>query len=250
MNVEAVDLMTVIVLVYLTIVGPVLTRILMSRFRRDVSEGRTDARLWIYRLTVLIQWCELACFLALWLVLGRSLQSIGLGLPAMGWRWLAAAAVLAATAVLAVMSLRASRDPEAISKAGSYPAAVAEFIPKTPAEEKSFVRLSVTAGICEEVIYRGILLTILSAIIGTWPAVVVSSLIFGLAHAYQGANGVFRTTLVGLAFALVVLATGTLYVAIILHVVLDITQGRLMAAMVRIEAHGAPPVPDQATATT
>ena len=45
---------------------------------------------------------------------------------------------------------------------------------------------------------------------GTWPAVALSSLIFGLGHAYQGPAGMGKTGLVGLVMALLTVASGSL----------------------------------------
>ena len=72
----------------------------------------------------------------------------------------------------------------------------------------------------------------LTAVLGLWPAVVLSSLIFGLGHAYQGVGGVLKTSLAGLIMAGIVLLTGSLYVAMIMHAVLDMTQGQLISAAV------------------
>jgi CAAX protease family protein len=58
---------------------------------------------------------------------------------------------------------------------------------------------------------------------------VVSSALFGLAHAYQGVSGMVATGLTGLLFAGVYLATGrNLWAAIIAHGSLDTTGFVLM----------------------
>ena len=51
----------------------------------------------------------------------------------------------------------------------------------------------------------------------------------------KGAGGVLRTGLVGLVLALVVLGTGSLYAAVVMHAVLDLVQGRLLAVALRQE---------------
>ena len=58
----------------------------------------------------------------------------------------------------------------------------------------------------------------------TWAAVVVTSLVFGLAHSYQGPAGMARVSLVGLAFAGLYLLSGSLWLPIVAHAILDLAQ--------------------------
>jgi membrane protease YdiL (CAAX protease family) len=53
-------------------------------------------------------------------------------------------------------------------------------------------------------------------------ALLISSVIFGLQHLYQGAGGATATALVGLLFALVFLLTGNLLASVVLHSALDL----------------------------
>ena len=59
-----------------------------------------------------------------------------------------------------------------------------------------------------------------------WAAVILSSISFGLAHAYQGAANVPRSALIGIVFALVYVLTGSLLIPILLHALADALQGR------------------------
>jgi membrane protease YdiL (CAAX protease family) len=58
-----------------------------------------------------------------------------------------------------------------------------------------------------------------------WGAAALSVVLFGLAHAYQGAKGIVTTGIVGSLLTLVVLIFGSLWPAIVLHALLDIQQG-------------------------
>ena len=93
--------------------------------------------------------------------------------------------------------------------------------------------VSITAGVCEEILYRGLLLATLVSLVGTWPAVAITSLIFGLGHAYQGISGIAKTGLVGLVLAWFTVSSGSLYIAIVLHAIIDLTSGRLMGKALR-----------------
>jgi CAAX protease family protein len=82
--------------------------------------------------------------------------------------------------------------------------------------------MSPTAGICEEFLYRGFLLAEVSG----WShsvvwGVVVSSAAFGLAHIYQGANGMLRAALLGAMLAYPVVRLGSLYPSMTAHFLID-----------------------------
>ena len=79
----------------------------------------------------------------------------------------------------------------------------------------------------EELVYRGYLMNRLSDLAGSttlgWTiSVLITSLLFGLVHAYQGINGIILASFSGLAQGLVYLATRrNLWVSIICHGMID-----------------------------
>jgi CAAX protease family protein len=106
------------------------------------------------------------------------------------------------------------------------------FFPATWTERRWWVFLSITAGVCEEILFRGFILNYLHVFpwaLNLTLALLISSVIFGLNHLYQGAAGVAGTAIVGFLFGLLFLLTGNLALPIILHGVLDLR----MLAMLR-----------------
>lgn len=86
-------------------------------------------------------------------------------------------------------------------------------------------------GVYEELFARGLLLARCRALMGgTWSPVLVSSLLFGLGHLYQGWIGVAQTTLIGVVLAVAVLRWGSLWPAIIAHALLDVSSVLFMAS--------------------
>jgi membrane protease YdiL (CAAX protease family) len=85
----------------------------------------------------------------------------------------------------------------------------------------------VTAGLCEELLYRGFLMAYIGALWGFWPAVILSSLVFGLGHAYQGTSGIATTGTIGLILAGLFVLTGSLWVPMLLHAATDLFAGSL-----------------------
>lgn len=99
------------------------------------------------------------------------------------------------------------------------------LLPNTAIERAAWIPLSLTAGICEEILCRGFLIRFLHEGVFGIPvviALVVSSLIFGLGHAYQGLKGVMGTAVSGLGFGLLFFLTGNLIASIIVHVLVDL----------------------------
>jgi len=96
-----------------------------------------------------------------------------------------------------------------------------ELLPRTTQELRLYLFMSLCAGICEEILFRGYLIWYLSIIFNTSMAVVLSSLIFGIGHAYQGLKGIFIITPIGLIFAMLFLWSGSIWAPVILHIGID-----------------------------
>jgi membrane protease YdiL (CAAX protease family) len=100
------------------------------------------------------------------------------------------------------------------------------ILPDMPIEFAPYFTLAVTAGICEEFLYRGFAMATLSrAGIMPWAVVIISSVLFGLAHTYQGRSGVFGTTLMGLVFGAARLGLQSLIPVAMWHSAVDIVAG-------------------------
>jgi membrane protease YdiL (CAAX protease family) len=115
--------------------------------------------------------------------------------------------------------------------------------PRTPREFAGFYVLSITAGIAEELTYRGLLFTLLAALaIGVLPraaawavAAAVASIVFGIVHMFQGWKSAGIAALMGLREQLVVGLTGTLVVAIVVHALHDVIAGTVIGLRARAE---------------
>jgi membrane protease YdiL (CAAX protease family) len=99
------------------------------------------------------------------------------------------------------------------------------LLPTTTRERWVFAGLSVCAGFGEEMAYRGYLIPMLTPLLGGFAAVAVSSIAFGLLHAYQGAIGIVRTTVVGMVMAGGFLLSGSLWPPVLAHLIFDVVAG-------------------------
>ena len=104
------------------------------------------------------------------------------------------------------------------------------LMPGSLIEALVFSALAVTAGVCEEFLYRGFVFAVLFAFTGSAAiAIIGSSLLFSLAHIYQGARGIISTLILGLILAASRHFTGNLLPAMAAHFVIDMMAGLLAA---------------------
>jgi uncharacterized protein len=99
------------------------------------------------------------------------------------------------------------------------------ILPVTSEERAWFLAVSVTAGICEEILYRGFLTRYLADVPwhgNLWTAILISSLVFGIAHTYQGPSGVVGTAVIGAAMAIIFGIAGNLWLPMALHAAFDL----------------------------
>lgn len=118
------------------------------------------------------------------------------------------------------------------------------MLPRTTLQRWLFALVCITAGICEEWIYRGFILHFLltrAPGLAAWVTIVASALLFGIAHIYQGTLGTVMTTILGVVFALLYLATGSLLLPMLIHALIDLRIFLLLPAL-RFAPSGAPDV--------
>lgn len=183
------------------------------------------ARLEFYRMAINGQWLLLLLVFAASWSHGSLLETLGLVFPGMSAEGLAITLaavllILSQSPVVPVVRERLARSRTALRSL--YP--LRNLLPRSTAEKKRWIGLSITAGICEEVIFRGFLFFYFQEILGLslYATTIVSSAIFGLSHYYQGLVNVLRVGFVGLLLAIVYGVSGSLAIPIALHIVLDL----------------------------
>ena len=102
-----------------------------------------------------------------------------------------------------------------------------KILPRTRSEFIAFQFVALTAGVWEELLYRGFLIWFLGAYLGIVPAILLSTAVFGLGHIYQGWGGVLRGGGLGLLFAIGYVLSASLWWLIALHALVDIFGGTM-----------------------
>ena len=194
---------------------------------RSLAAGTRDARMQVYRQSIAVQWVLVLVLLGLWSSGGRDLPGLGLGFDAGRGFWIGAGLAGGAAAGLVAQTVAVLRNPENLDSVRAQLEPAGALLPRDDREERTFAALSFTAGVCEEILYRGFVIAYFAAFLDTPVAVVLSALVFGVGHAYQGTLGIVKTGAVGLVLAGLYLLTGSLWVPMLLHVLMDLQGGHL-----------------------
>jgi membrane protease YdiL (CAAX protease family) len=158
---------------------------------------------------------------------GLSLTDIGLRQMRFDYGFWFTAITLSLGGLLFIFSLYqmitllvSKKHKEAAENQYGNHAVLSGILPRSKKEKRLFAFVSVSAGVCEEIIFRGFLLYLLLAIFPDMSIILViliTSVLFGLSHFYQGLHGIIVSALFGVFFMCLLLATGRLILPILLH---------------------------------
>ena len=185
----------------------------------------TMERLSLYASTIAFQWLAVAAVAWRAWAHGFTASQFGLIVPDRSKILIAAVVGTAAIASLQWLNLRRlGRIP--VEARGSLQAIAERILPQSTVELFPYLALAMTAGLCEEFLYRGFAMAVLLHVgLPAWAVVLLSSVLFGLAHSYQGRGGIVMTLLIGLILGTSRLAYGSLVPAIFWHSGVDVVAG-------------------------
>lgn len=203
------------------------------RYLGRLSADPKNARRGHYRRLLIGEWIPTIALLMLWAGLHRPWPELRLTGDTPLRLALGFAYVLGLIALLVFQRralLRRSDRRARIRRALSYGE---PLLPHSGSERHLFWAVSATAGICEEIFFRGFLVWYFLAWMGPVLAVILSSLLFGIGHVYLGIAQVPKTAMIGLVLAIVVSLTGSLWPAMLLHAAIDWNSGELGFSLLR-----------------
>ena len=210
--------LVVLVLVYLPLRG-------RRRFERLVAQRERDARaVTKFWLRFYVTWWTLAIAVVVVILAdpgGLALRDIGLAWPTASGGTALAAALTVGLMVAQVVGVRRAR---AMFADRPWPRRLLVVtLVRTERERRLAVGGAATAGICEEVVFRGLFIAAAMGLLGLSPftAALLSAAAFGAAHLYQGPAGMAGSAAVGLAFALLYQMSGSLLLPIVAHTAND-----------------------------
>ncbi|MDK3256025.1 CPBP family intramembrane glutamic endopeptidase [Blastococcus capsensis] len=249
-------LAAVVVAGYLVVGEPVVGHVLHRRF-----EGRLrsdpGARRSFYRRLLVLEWGLAVLTFVVWLFApGVDGGAVGLRWP-QEWPGPVTAFVVVVVLLFVVASTRQLRAGALLEMArparrpGHSPPAhgrhaeppgqsTLALLPRTDEERRLFTVVGITAGVCEEWLYRGFFLAVVLAVVGGAPSfvlVTVAAVAFGLAHAYQGRAGIVLTGVLGGVMALLYVDTGSLLLPVLLHALIDLRFLLVPASALPVSVH-------------
>ena len=217
---------------FLLVVAPIWDLYAIPKLKRNPS---SEHKIRYYKM--LCAWTWIASALAVVAIGFRPLFTISPSPGEISWlvphpwvRYLVEALIAIAVIIIVVLPVGVVIWKKLTKRPLKYSAAAAlksfsYFLPATWTERHWWVFVSITAGVCEETLFRGFMLHYLHVFPWTLNltlALLISSVIFGFNHLYQGASGVAGTAIVGFLFGLLLLLTGSLLLPIIFHGVMDL----------------------------
>lgn len=192
-----------------------------ARMRRSLYIGNSIG-LWVMALVVLgLWWWMDRPFSALglhWTNAAQSFWSIGF-----------VVAFLLLYLLDAIRDISTAKGREQVEKKLSAELAI---LPRKKRSYLFFIPLAISAGVCEEIVFRGFFIGYIFSFFGPGLAskifaIAIPAIIFGLVHTYQGVQAIYKILGMAVLFGTVYLLTGSIYLLIILHVVVDLIGGAI-----------------------
>ncbi len=166
-----------------------------------------------------------------WWLTGRPLTEIGLGWGHVPYD-LTAVLLLAAFLLVYLLDLYHEAGSAESREETRREFTKLGFLPVTATQFLHFLFLAVAAGVGEEIVYRGFMVTYLSGLLGGtgWMVVIVllvPAIAFGVGHIYQGWRAVGKIIAMAVLFGFFYLRTNTLWPLMLIHTAVDIFGGLL-----------------------
>lgn len=210
----------------LVVLVPVVGYVRFRRFAADDDHVvSTRTKLMFYGRIVCFQWFLVGAMLLVIWRHGLSMASVGERLGDADLTLEVTVVLLLVLAIVSAIVLRRRRRARPADRATAV-SRLQKLVPAFGLEMAAFVVVCLTAGVCEELLYRGWLVNFLWAATGSvWAAVAASAILFGIGHAYQRTWGMLRAAFVGLQLAILFVAVGSLLPGQVLHAGVDLLAG-------------------------
>jgi len=225
-----VTLFTVVVLLML-LLYPLSGYYQSKRLKEQMLAGIFTKEGW-YKSSLIWSWVPATIIVSISLLSGSTLSDLGFRLPSGEINGINQTVFIISISVsllyfiyniYCIISLRISKKTRIEYSSKLHPS-IKMMLPSTKKEKQAWTLLSVTAGVTEEVQYRGYIFMAIPLLFPQlYPisAVLISTILFGLGHIYQGKE-VIKPVLAGLLLSVIYFCTGSIFIVIILHSLQDL----------------------------
>ncbi len=179
-----------------------------------------------------------AVVMSVWLLFNRPLPDIGLTQPSnlSSWWWMVIVFVLIYLGdTLVTLSSKKGLDESIENWKKRTP-----FLPTKKSELPEYFLLCFSAGVFEEIIYRGYLINYCWYLFDGYNyqqmlSVFLPAFVFSIAHFYQGGKAVIKIFVLAVVFGYLFVFSGSLLIVMILHFLVDAVGGLLTMKYVKEE---------------
>ena len=202
---------------FVVIVGVFLPALCIQSYFRLKAGARFPPKRALHRQTLIMLGLMLLLSYFTWRATGTGQYVFPR--PAIGWKE-------AAEGLVVLVVFLAFMYPQWKNSAITKREKTYRRMPTSSGELPMWFAISLSAGIVEEIVYRGVLLQILWYWTGNWwIAVLICSLTFALGHSIQGLKNILIIFVMSIVFHALVRFTGSLYIAMAVHATYDAIAG-------------------------
>ena len=225
LSADSLSLVDIAMLAVIVIGLPLEALINLKSARAELASGKAGVRIKHYTQTILLLWGISLPVIVLWAVSDRAWSLLGFQLQTgsmalAGWGLAAAVALFFLFQFSSISRSESAREQfrDGLAKNPK----MVNFMPHTDGERRLFNVMGVSAGIAEEIVFRGYLIWAFSFFMPVWMAALAALAVFTLLHLYQGLNQLPAIFILGAVVTLIYLLTGSLWPVIALHIFVDI----------------------------
>ncbi len=221
----------IFLIILLTIVYPISGYLQYKKLKKNTSKDKNQ-KLKEYRDIILWSWVPLLIILLSMPLSGIGLNDLGIKsidlnnsslnkwiiFPAIGLY-----GIYLLYNIYSILVLKFNKKVR-IGLAKKMPKDYKAFLPITKEEKRTWGFVAISAGITEEIVYRGYLFFSLSVLfpnLSIFIILLISTLIFGIGHIYQGRESI-KPTLIGLFFGFFYIVFNSIIPIILLHIFQDL----------------------------
>ena len=188
----------------------------------------------IYFSNGLMLWIGALLVITNWNWVGRSWELLGVNWPTISTTVIIMCSLL--LVIYAFDSFWNVLNYDKQHKEEEASAMLEQVLPESWKEYGQFIFLAISAGVCEEIVYRGFLVNYFLEItrsftFGPYLAIIIPSIIFSVSHLYQGWLNVVKIFSLSILFCGIFLFSHSLLLVVAIHVFVDLASGALVTYM-------------------
>ena len=189
----------------------------VEKFFSDIP----DSRRIFFKQTMIIQIVLTVLLFGAMAINQDPISIIGLGF-AYDWRLILSLLLLCFLGTWVIQIYIKRRNEASIVREIERDTAVLFLYPRTKVEYHWSLGVSLTVGICEEIIFRGFLYWQLAEWLPIIPAILLTNVIFGLVHYATGFRNASLAFVLGVLLSVIFIYTSSLWLPILIHILVDV----------------------------